>query len=69
MPTNSDIAVEASDMVVKRELHTKCATPGRLSQELKDLLGDDAQFKVEVRRRVFYRGGEERQLTLSLDAP
>jgi len=47
MPTEPDIVVEESDMVVKRELHTKCVTAGRLSQELKDLLGD-AQFKVEV---------------------
>jgi len=47
MPTEPDIVVEESEMVVKRELHTKCVTAGRLSQELKELLGD-AQFKVEV---------------------
>ena len=47
MPTEPEIVVEESDMVVKRELHTKCVTAGKLSQELKELLGD-AQFKVEV---------------------
>jgi len=52
MPTEPEIVVEESDMVVKRELHTKCVTAGRLSQELKERLGD-AQFKVEMRHNVF----------------
>jgi hypothetical protein len=68
MPTNSDIVVD-SDMVVKRELHTKCVTPSRLSQELKYLLGDNVHFKVEASRRFFCRNSNEQQLTLSLDAP
>jgi len=48
VPTKSDIAVENSNMIVKNELHTKYATPQKLSRELKDLLGDSIQFKVEV---------------------
>jgi hypothetical protein len=40
--------VEESDVVVKREMHTKCAAPWTLSKALRDLLGDDAEFKVEV---------------------
>jgi hypothetical protein len=60
MSTNRDIIVEEdSDMVIKRELHTKCVTPGRLSQELKDLLGNDAQFKVEVSVRFSTEIGEK----------
>jgi hypothetical protein len=54
MSIDSDIAVEDSDMIVS-ELHTKYATPRRLSRELKGLLGDSAQFKVEVRKAFFSR--------------
>jgi len=50
MSAISDAADEQSDMVVKGELHTKFATPRRLSRELRGLLGNDAQFKVEVRK-------------------
>jgi hypothetical protein len=57
MSIDSDIAVEDSDMIVESELHTKWATPRRLSRELKDLLGDSAQFKVEVRKAFFSRPG------------
>jgi hypothetical protein len=49
MPTNSGISIEDGDMIVENELHTKYATPRKLSRELKDLLGDSTQFKVEVR--------------------
>jgi hypothetical protein len=37
------------NMEVKKELHTKYATPYKLSKELVNLLGTDAKFKVEVR--------------------
>jgi hypothetical protein len=67
MPDNSDIAVDDSNIVIKRELHTKFVTPRRLSQELKDLLGDN--FKVEVNSQAFCRDAKKRQLTLFLDAP
>lgn len=45
-PENS---VEERDMVVKRELHTKCVPPKTLTRALRELLGD-AEFKVEVRK-------------------
>jgi hypothetical protein len=48
MPRDIEIANEGTDMVVKKEVHTKCASPRRLSRELKDLVGQDAHFKVEV---------------------
>jgi hypothetical protein len=52
MSTNSEVAIEESDkesdMVVKTELHAKCVTPRRLSKELKELVGHDAELKVEV---------------------
>jgi hypothetical protein len=35
-------------MIVKKEVHTKCATSRRLSKALKDLVGQEAHFKVEV---------------------
>jgi hypothetical protein len=50
MPRNCDINVGDSDIVVERELHTKYATPGRLSRELEDLLGSSG-FQVEVRNK------------------
>jgi hypothetical protein len=52
MSRGSEVAIEESDkeseMVLKTELHTKCVTPRRLSKELKELVGHDAQLKVEV---------------------
>jgi hypothetical protein len=48
MSRESDVGIEDSGMVVKKEVHTKCVTPRRLSRELKDLVGHDARFKVEV---------------------
>jgi len=53
MSRDSEVAIEESDMVVKTELHTKCVTPRRLSRELKELVGQDAQFKVEMRHNVY----------------
>jgi len=53
MSTSPDIAAEATDMVVKGELHTKCVTARRLSKELRGLLGNGAQFKVEMRHNVY----------------
>jgi hypothetical protein len=55
---------EGGDMVVKRELHTKCVTPRRLSRELKDLVGHDAQFKVEVIISKFVSTHGRFQLTI-----
>ena len=43
-----EVVLVECDMPVKRELHTKCVTPRRLSLELKQLVGSDAKVKVEV---------------------
>jgi hypothetical protein len=52
MSRDSEVAIEESDregdMAVRTELQAKCVTPRRLSKELKELVGHDAQFKVEV---------------------
>jgi len=40
-------------MIVKKEVHTKCATSRRLSKALKDLVGQEAHFKVEMRHNVY----------------
>jgi hypothetical protein len=53
MSRGTEVIIEECDMVVKTELHTKCVTPRRLSRELKELVGHDAQFKVEVSHLVF----------------
>jgi hypothetical protein len=37
------------NMEVRKELHTRYATPHKLCRELGDLLGADAVFNVEVR--------------------
>jgi hypothetical protein len=50
MPRNCDIAADDSNMVVENELHTKYATPGRLSKELENLLRGSG-FQVEVRKK------------------
>lgn len=51
MPRNCNIAVDDSNMVVVSELHTKYASPGRLSRELENLLGGSG-FQVEVRKKM-----------------
>ena len=38
---------------VSSEFHTHHATPQQLFRELKILLGDDAQFKVEMRHNIY----------------
>ncbi|KAH8781138.1 hypothetical protein F5883DRAFT_168414 [Diaporthe sp. PMI_573] len=38
---------------VRRQLPTKLASPRRLSEELKALLGQNADFKVEVQHNVY----------------
>jgi len=48
MSMNSEIAIEDGDTPIESKLHTRYATPRRLSRELKDLLGDSTQFKIEV---------------------
>ncbi|RDL36220.1 uncharacterized protein BP5553_06832 [Venustampulla echinocandica] len=53
MSIHADVADEGIIMVEKNELHTKYATPRRLSQVLKDLLGDSAEFQVEMRHNVY----------------
>ncbi|KAF4634378.1 hypothetical protein G7Y89_g3743 [Cudoniella acicularis] len=50
---NSEKLVGDSDMKVESELHTKYASPRRLSQELKDLLGGNVEFEVEMRHNVY----------------
>ncbi|KAH8802627.1 hypothetical protein F5884DRAFT_887363 [Xylogone sp. PMI_703] len=52
MPSNYDIAADNGDKAVERALHTKHVTPGRLSKELKDLLGGN-EFQVEMRHNVY----------------
>jgi hypothetical protein len=42
------------NMEVRRELHTRYATPRKLYRELEDLLGADAVFNVEVRMQSPY---------------
>jgi len=53
MSRDADVVIDGPDMVVRGELHTKCVTPWRLSRELKELAGQDAQFKVEMRHNVY----------------
>lgn len=48
-----DIAIDDNDMMVQNKLHTKYATPRRLSQELEILLGSSTQYKVEMRHNVY----------------
>jgi hypothetical protein len=48
MSTDPEVAIEECVMPVKRELPSKCVTPRRLSHELKELVGRNAQVKVEV---------------------
>jgi hypothetical protein len=67
MPRNCDIAVDDSNMVVVSELHTKYATPRRLSRELENLLGGSG-FQVEVRKKMVYFLLQIR-LTFLPDAP
>ncbi len=50
MPESPDLNLDEGELVESGELHTKCASPRRLSQELEGLLGD-AKFRVEVRIR------------------
>ncbi|KAH8672211.1 hypothetical protein BGZ61DRAFT_459050 [Ilyonectria robusta] len=40
-------------MASSSEFHTHHATPQRLVRELRFLLGDGAQFKVEMRHNVY----------------
>jgi hypothetical protein len=45
----------SSELSVRTEFHTHHASPRRLVQELRDLLGPGAQFNVDVRPQTFYR--------------
>ena len=47
MQRNCNIAAYDGKAVVESELHTRHATPGRLSMELENLLGGSG-FQVEV---------------------
>ncbi|KAH7161680.1 hypothetical protein EDB81DRAFT_785310 [Dactylonectria macrodidyma] len=40
-------------MTIRSEFHTNHATPQQLVRELRVLLGDGAQFKVEMRHNVY----------------
>ncbi|KAK7423423.1 hypothetical protein QQZ08_009101 [Neonectria magnoliae] len=35
------------------EFHTRHASPGRLSQELRDILGEDANIRIEMRHNIY----------------
>ncbi|KPM37028.1 hypothetical protein AK830_g9516 [Neonectria ditissima] len=35
------------------EFHTRHATPRRLSQELRDILGEDANIRIEMRHNIY----------------
>ena len=48
MSTSSGGEVDDNELVESGELHTRCASPRRLAQELASLL-EGAQFMVEVR--------------------
>ena len=50
MQRNFDIAANDGKSIVESELHTRHATPGRLSMELENLLGGRG-FQVEVGRK------------------
>ncbi|KAH6663156.1 hypothetical protein B0J14DRAFT_609480 [Halenospora varia] len=53
MSTEKFASNNDNDMREQRELHTKYASPRRLSQELKDLLGGSAEFEVEMRHNIY----------------
>ncbi|KAG6365567.1 hypothetical protein INS49_007178 [Diaporthe citri] len=48
-----EVSSAATAAAVRRQLPTKHASPRRLSEELKALLGHDADFNVEVHHNVY----------------